>query len=93
MPQLLVTINDQSKVSNLRRVIKSLYGVDQVSVPRRKKGTQEPQIDSTQKKQLARLEKLAKQKQNWDDEDAPFVSTRCVGSGRKAWQRRCYLSA
>ena len=70
MPQLLVTINDQSKLPNLRRVIKSLHGVDQVVVPRKKKDTQGPLIDSIQKKQLARLERLAKLKQNWDDEGA-----------------------
>lgn len=57
-------------LKNLRRVIKSLHGVDDVTVPRKKKEAQGALMDSTQKKQLARLDKLAKLKQNWDDEGA-----------------------
>ena len=70
MPQLLVTINDTSKLPNLRRVIKSLYGVDKVAMPRKKKDRQATMPDPTQKRQLARLARLAKLKQDWDDEGA-----------------------
>lgn len=71
MPQLLVTISDQAMLPSLRRVIRSLHGVEQVTIPRESKTTQkEDKLDATQKKQMARLDKLARLKQDWDDEGA-----------------------
>ena len=37
MTQLVVTLSDQSYLPNIRRIVKSLQGVESVSVPRKKK--------------------------------------------------------
>ena len=37
MTQLVITLKDQSYLSNIRRIIKSLQGVEKVSVPRKKR--------------------------------------------------------
>lgn len=81
MPQLIVTINDQSMLPNLRRVIKSLHGVDKVAVPRETKDTRK--LNPTQRKQLVRLEKLEKLKPGWDDEDAFPIEAEVLATFRK----------
>lgn len=37
MTQLVITLKDRSYLSNIRRIVKSLQGVDRVSVSRQKK--------------------------------------------------------
>ena len=81
MPQLLVTINDQSKLPNLRRVIKSLHVVDQVMTQRRT--AQKPEPTPVVKRQLARIDELAKLKLNWDDEGALPIEPRTLLNVRR----------
>jgi len=37
MTQLVITLKDQSYLPNIRRIVKSLQGVEKVSVPRKKR--------------------------------------------------------
>ena len=37
MTQLVITLKDQSYLPNIRRIVKSLQGVERVSVPRKKR--------------------------------------------------------
>lgn len=81
MPQLIVTINDQSKLPNLRRVIKSLQGVEQVVTQRQTAHKPEPTPEV--KRQLARIDELAKLKLNWDDEGALPIEPRALLNVRR----------
>lgn len=39
MTQLVITLKDQSYLPNIRRIVKSLQGVERVSIPRKKKAS------------------------------------------------------
>jgi len=74
---------------NLRRVIKSLRGVDQVATPRKKKEKQiidrkiKPELTPTVRMHLDRIDELAKLKYNWDDDGALPIEPRTLLNVRR----------
>ena len=73
MAELLVSIDDVTMIPRLRRVIRSLYGVNKVSVPRRR-GVR----SVTYRHQLARLNELAKLEKDWDEDGASPIESQVV---------------
>lgn len=78
MAELLVSIDDVTMIPRLRRVIRSLYGVNKVSVPRRR-GVR----SVTYRHQLARLNELAKLEKDWDEDGASPIESQVVANIRQ----------
>jgi hypothetical protein len=75
MAELLVSIDDATMVPRLRRVIRSLHGVNKVSIPRKK-----PVRGASFRHQLMRLNELANLQQNWDDDGASPIEPQVVAN-------------
>ena len=49
MTQLVITLKDQSYLPNIRRIVKSLQGVESVSTPRKKKVSTRPTVKESKR--------------------------------------------
>lgn len=89
MPELIISISDQQLVPNLRRVIRSLHGVDRVYSPRHRsadthnKNAKRTAHSETYYHQIKRLDELAALKKGWDDGDAMPLERMVVDNARK----------
>ena len=78
MAELLVSIEDVTMVPRLRRVIRSLHGVNRVTTPRQKVVR-----SAIYQKQVNRLTELAALPQDWDDDGAPPIDRQVVDNTRQ----------
>ena len=59
MTQLVITLKDQSYLPNIRRIVKSLQGVESVSIPREKRVSQHPTVKEPKRSSATFLKGLS----------------------------------
>ncbi len=66
----------------VRQAIRTLQGVDWVTVPKTETRIHKPRLTAVQKRQLARLDELERLECDWDDEGAPPMEPKATANVR-----------